>query len=40
MRAIRENTVDGADGIPIWYRAIGDGPAIVCCNGVGVSTHF
>jgi pimeloyl-ACP methyl ester carboxylesterase len=40
VRAIRENRVAGADGVPIWYRAIGDGPAIVCCNGVGVSTIF
>ncbi|HPM77288.1 MAG TPA: alpha/beta hydrolase [bacterium] len=40
MRAIRENRVIGADGVPIWYRAIGEGPAIVCCNGVGVSTFF
>ena len=40
MRAIRENLVRGADGVPIWYRAIGDGPAIVCCNGLGVSTFF
>jgi pimeloyl-ACP methyl ester carboxylesterase len=40
MRAYRENTVAGVDGVPIWYRAIGDGPAIVCCNGLGVSTFF
>jgi pimeloyl-ACP methyl ester carboxylesterase len=40
MRAIRENRIPGVDGVPIWYRAIGDGPALVCCNGVGVSTFF
>lgn len=40
MKAIRENRVQGVDGVPIWYRAVGDGPAIVCCNGVGVSTCF
>lgn len=40
MRAIRENRIKGVDGVPIWYRAIGDGPAIVCCNGLGVSTFF
>ena len=40
MRAYRENRVTGVDGIPIWYRAVGEGPAIVCCNGVGVSTFF
>ncbi len=40
MRAYRENRVTGVDGVPIWYRAMGDGPALVCCNGVGVSTVF
>jgi len=40
MRGIRENRIKGVDGVPIWYRAIGDGPAIVCCNGLGVSTFF
>jgi pimeloyl-ACP methyl ester carboxylesterase len=40
MRAIRENRVTGADGVAIWYRAVGDGPALVCCNGLGVSTFF
>ncbi|MDP8223486.1 MAG: alpha/beta hydrolase [Candidatus Lernaella stagnicola] len=40
VRAIRENRVCGADGVPIWYRATGDGPALVCCNGLGVSTFF
>jgi pimeloyl-ACP methyl ester carboxylesterase len=29
------------DGLDIFYRAVGEGaPAIVCCNGIGVSTHF
>ncbi len=29
------------DGLEIFYRCIGEGdPAIVCCNGIGVSTHF
>jgi len=40
MRAIRENLITGTDGVKIWYRAMGDGPALVCCNGVGVSTFF
>lgn len=26
--------------MPIWYRVVGDGPALVCCNGVGVSVFF
>ncbi len=29
------------DGVELFYRALGDGdPALVCCNGVGVSTFF
>lgn len=28
------------DGYELYWRAIGSGPAIVCCNGVGVSTFF
>ena len=29
------------DGIEIFYRSIGTGePALVCCNGIGVSTFF
>ena len=29
------------DGIRIFYRAVGEGDrTIVCCNGIGVSTHF
>lgn len=28
------------DGEQLYYRAIGDGPPLVCCNGVGVSTFF
>jgi pimeloyl-ACP methyl ester carboxylesterase len=34
-----EGYVSAADGTPLWYRSEGRGPAIVCCNGVGV-THF
>jgi pimeloyl-ACP methyl ester carboxylesterase len=29
-----------ADGIDLYWRAVGVGPWIVCCNGVGVSTFF
>ena len=29
-----------ADGTDLYYRAVGNGPPIVCCNGVGVSTFF
>jgi len=29
-----------SDGLRIFWRSIGDGPPVVCCNGVGVSTFF
>ncbi len=29
-----------SDGVQLYWRAIGDGPWIACCNGVGVSTFF
>lgn len=28
------------DGTRLYWRAVGEGPAIVCCNGVGVSLFF
>jgi pimeloyl-ACP methyl ester carboxylesterase len=28
------------DGARLYWRAVGEGPAIACCNGVGVSTFF
>jgi len=28
------------DGVQIYYRTVGSGPPMVCCNGVGVSTFF
>jgi pimeloyl-ACP methyl ester carboxylesterase len=28
------------DGIQLYYRVVGEGPTLVCCNGVGVSTFF
>jgi len=28
------------DGLRIHWRSVGDGPPVVCCNGVGVSTFF
>lgn len=28
------------DGLQLYWRAMGDGPTLVCCNGVGVSTFF
>ncbi len=29
-----------SDGVEIYWRAVGQGPWITCCNGVGVSTFF
>lgn len=29
-----------SDGVELYWRAVGDGPWIACCNGVGVSTFF
>lgn len=37
---VQEGFVRAADGTPLYYRAEGEGPAIVCCNGLGVSTFF
>jgi pimeloyl-ACP methyl ester carboxylesterase len=28
------------DGIQLYYRVVGTGPTLVCCNGIGVSTFF
>ncbi|MCO4743460.1 MAG: alpha/beta hydrolase [Proteobacteria bacterium] len=28
------------DGLGLYWRSVGEGPPIVCCNGVGVSTFF
>ncbi len=28
------------DGMQLYYRTVGSGPPMVCCNGVGVSTFF
>lgn len=28
------------DGLKLYWRSAGEGPALVCCNGVGVSTFF
>lgn len=32
--------VETEDGLRIHWRSIGEGPPVVCCNGVGVSTFF
>ncbi|HVO29938.1 MAG TPA: alpha/beta hydrolase [bacterium] len=41
MKAYREGKARGLDGVPLHYTVYGDGDtALVCCNGVGVSTFF
>ena len=41
MKAYREGRAKGLEGVPLRFTSYGDGrPAIVCCNGVGVSTFF
>jgi pimeloyl-ACP methyl ester carboxylesterase len=41
MKAYREGRAKGLDGIPLHFTSYGEGePALVCCNGVGVSTFF
>lgn len=39
-RPIRSGLAIADDGMHLFWRAVGDGPAIVCSNGVGVSTFF
>ena len=39
-RPIRSGMAIADDGMQLFWRAVGDGPAIVCNNGVGVSTFF
>lgn len=36
----REGFATADDGLRLYWHAVGSGPAIVCCNGVGVSTFF
>lgn len=41
VEVIRNDYAEGWHGVPIHYTVYGRGePAIVCCNGVGVSTFF
>jgi pimeloyl-ACP methyl ester carboxylesterase len=35
-----EGTIPTADGTKIWYRMEGEGPTLICQNGVGVTTTF
>ena len=36
----RSGRAIASDGVELYWEAIGDGPWIACCNGVGVSTFF
>ena len=37
---VRVGTAEAPDGAMLWWRADGTGPALLCCNGIGVSTFF
>ncbi|MCB9743032.1 MAG: alpha/beta hydrolase [Alphaproteobacteria bacterium] len=37
---MRSGFVDTESDLRVFWQATGDGPALVCCNGVGVSTFF
>lgn len=37
---VRSGFVRTPDGVHLYWRAVGHGPLIACCNGVGVSTFF
>jgi pimeloyl-ACP methyl ester carboxylesterase len=41
VSAVRAGFAYTDDGVPLYWRSVGEGePAFVCCNGVGVSTFF
>ncbi len=40
MGSIRAGFATAEDGVELHWRAVGSGPPMVCCNGVGVSTFF
>jgi pimeloyl-ACP methyl ester carboxylesterase len=37
---VRVGTAEAPDGAVLWWRAEGEGPALLCSNGIGVSTFF
>lgn len=37
---LREGFFSGCDGTRLYYQVMGTGPAIIACNGIGVSTFF
>jgi pimeloyl-ACP methyl ester carboxylesterase len=40
MAAVRTGFATTDDGLQLHWRAVGSGPPIACCNGVGVGTFF
>jgi len=40
MTDIRSGFARASDGVQLYWRSVGEGPPIVCSNGVGVSTFF
>jgi pimeloyl-ACP methyl ester carboxylesterase len=36
----REGTTESFDGTRLWYRSVGEGLPIICCNGLGCSTFY
>lgn len=40
MADVTSGFVRTDDGIQLYYRTVGSGPPLICCNGVGVSTFF
>jgi pimeloyl-ACP methyl ester carboxylesterase len=37
---VESGFVESDDGVKLYWRTVGKGPLIACCNGVGVSTFF
>ncbi len=40
MADVKAGFIRADDGLQLYYRTVGSGPPLVCCNGVGVSTFF
>jgi len=40
LGALRTGYARTDDGLKLYWRSVGEGPPLVCCNGVGVSTFF
>jgi len=40
LSSVRAGYATTNDGVELYYRLVGSGPPMVCCNGVGVSTYF